>query len=484
MKKLSLPWNPRGRIGRGAYLGAGIVLFATKFAIDYAIAGGVFGRHWSLVEYLAPGQAILSLLNDRADRIFYLTMSGIALPYILVGLSLTVQRLRDAGLPMLLVALFFLPLGNVFFFLALCLLESKPEGAADPGRNSPNEGEADPARTAVVPLDYSREMDPSLFPKVPVLHHWPQDRGASAALAVLLPAPAMVLAVMVSTHVLRDYGWGLFIGLPFVNGMLSAVLHGTRVPRTLGQSLGVGAMGVIASAAAILIFAIEGLGCMVMFLPLALPVGLFGAMLGHSIQARPMPRGRTWRVGCSVLGLLPLLMSAEHAAMPPAPQFMVTTVVEIDAPPEVVWRHVISFSDIPEPRDWLFKTGVAYPMRARISGSGPGAIRYCEFSTGAFVEPIEIWDEPRLLKFAVTQNPPPMKEWTLWANVHPPHLDNFLVSNAGQFRLIPLPGGRTRLEGTTWYRHHMWPAAYWQLWSDFIIHRIHTRVLNHVKNLS
>jgi hypothetical protein len=150
----------------------------------------------------------------------------------------------------------------------------------------------------------------------------------------------------------------------------------------------------------------------------------------------------------------------------------------------VVWRHVISFSDIPEPRDWFFKTGVAYPVRARIRGSGPGAIRYCEFSTGAFVEPIEIWDEPRLLKFAVTQNPPPMKELTLWANVHPPHLDNFLVSSGGQFRLIPLPGGRTRLEGTTWYRHHMWPAAYWQLWSDFIIHRIHTRVLNHVKNLS
>ncbi len=27
----------------------------------------------------------------------------------------------------------------------------------------------------------------------------------------------------------------------------------------------------------------------------------------------------------------------------------------------------------------------------------------------------------------------------------------------------------------------MWPVAYWQLWSDYIIHRIHTRVLNHIK---
>jgi hypothetical protein len=51
--------------------------------------------------------------------------------------------------------------------------------------------------------------------------------------------------------------------------------------------------------------------------------------------------------------------------------------------------------------------------------------------------------------------------------------------------LIPLDAGRrTRLKGTTWYRHHLWPAAYWRLWSDQIIHRIHTRVLEHVKALS
>jgi hypothetical protein len=31
------------------------------------------------------------------------------------------------------------------------------------------------------------------------------------------------------------------------------------------------------------------------------------------------------------------------------------------------------------------------------SDAGPGAVRYCEFSTGAFVEPIEEWDEARLL---------------------------------------------------------------------------------------
>jgi hypothetical protein len=44
-----------------------------------------------------------------------------------------------------------------------------------------------------------------------------------------------------------------------------------------------------------------------------------------------------------------------------------------------------------------------------------------------------------------------------------------------------LGGGRTRLEWTTWYQHHMWPAAYWRLWSDYLIHAIHRRVLRHIK---
>jgi len=162
----------------------------------------------------------------------------------------------------------------------------------------------------------------------------------------------------------------------------------------------------------------------------------------------------------------------------------VRSAVEVDAPPEVVWSHVVSFSELPPPSELLFRAGVAYPMRAEIQGRGVGAVRHCVFSTGPFVEPIEVWDEPRLLKFSVTKNPAPMQEWTPYRDVHPPHLDGFLVSSGGQFLLTALPGGRTRLEGTTWYRHHMSPVRYWQAWSDFIIHRIHLRVLNHVKQLA
>jgi hypothetical protein len=101
-----------------------------------------------------------------------------------------------------------------------------------------------------------------------------------------------------------------------------------------------------------------------MSLPLTIPLAALGAWYNH-------------RDASTRLGLLLFL---------PVTSF---TAITINAPPEQVWKHVLSFSDLPEPTEWYFRTGLAYPIRARIEGTGPGAIRYCEFSTGPFVEPIE-----------------------------------------------------------------------------------------------
>jgi hypothetical protein len=77
-----------------------------------------------------------------------------------------------------------------------------------------------------------------------------------------------------------------------------------------------------------------------------------------------------------------------------------------------------------------------------------------------------------------------MEEWTPYPHIHPPHLEGHFLSRKGEFLLEPMPDGGTRLIGTTWYEHKLWPDAYWRVWSDSIIHTIHLRVLRHVKSLS
>jgi hypothetical protein len=202
------------------------------------------------------------------------------------------------------------------------------------------------------------------------------------------------------------------------------------------------------------------------------------------LQRRYSFRAESFQLVSLLIILFPGFMILERASQPQSSVYAVQTSVIVDAPREVVWENLIAFAELPPPNESLFKTGIAYPIRAQIDGEGVGAVRHCVFSTGEFVEPIRVWDQPELLKFDVASQPPVMKEWSLYDTIKPPHLENYLVSHQGQFRLVPLADGRTLLEGTTWYENRMWPGQYWRIWSDFIIHRIHNRVLKHIRKLS
>jgi polyketide cyclase/dehydrase/lipid transport protein len=181
--------------------------------------------------------------------------------------------------------------------------------------------------------------------------------------------------------------------------------------------------------------------------------------------------------------VIPVIASAD-ATRAPTPIREVRSSVEIDAPADVVWRHVIAFPPLDEPPALVFWLGIAYPVRAEIIGRGVGAVRHCVFSTGAFVEPITAWEPGRRLAFDVTAQPPPLEEWSPYAGLVPPHLDGYFLSRRGEFRLVPLAGGPTRLEGSTWYEMRLYPEGYWVLFADAFVSGIHGRVLRHVRALA
>ena len=449
-------WRWEGTINRGPYLLIGLAGFAVKHNLDRFLASWVFGRPWGLFNYWIPLDRAAQLTELKPDEALFLaTMVLLALPFIYIGVALTVRRLRAIGLPLWLAALFFAPVVNLFFFLLLSVLPSKTaltETVSGGGRGA-------------------RFLDRLI----------PTSVAGSAAVSLLLTLLFGLLVVLLGTEFLDQYGWGLFVGLPFAQGLVSVLLYARHERRGWGSCLLVSFLSVLFTALALLALAIEGVICILMAAPLAVILAALGATLGYFIQKHALRLSTNPAAMLLVALGVPGVMGLEALEPAPVPLFEVSTAVEVDAPPEAVWAHVVAFTEIPEPDDWLFQLGIAYPVRAEIHGQGVGAVRYCRFSTGSFIEPIEIWDAPRQLKFGVVSNPAPMQEWTLYNGVHPAHLDNFLVSRGGRFLLTPLADGRTRLEGTTWYHHHMWPAAYWQLWSDAIIHRIHRRVLRHVK---
>ena len=450
-------WRPTGTIDRGPYVLVGLLGFALKHNLDRLVAGYGFHRSWTLFNYWIPVRDVARITQLRgSEAVFLGTMVALSLLFIWVGVILTTKRLRSAGLPSELVALFFIPFLNLAFFLVLSLL---------------------PARK---PLSIERLAQ---GPKSSFLNTIiPESALGSAALSMLLTVPFGLGFALLASQMLANYGWGLFVALPYAMGFGAALLYGTRQPRSLRGCVGVACLSTALLGGALLVLAFEGVICIIMAAPLALPLAAFGGSCAYAVQRRRWARN-DGPVFLSVLLLfVPGVEWAEHAVATPSPVFVVRSAIEIHSPPEQVWQQVVAFSEIPPPSEWMFRAGIAYPMRAEIRGTGPGAERHCIFSTGAFVEPIQVWDEPHQLKFSVTSNPPPLEEWTPYSHIDPPHLHGFLMSEGGQFLLTPLPNGGTRLEGTTWYQHGLWPSAYWRLWSDAIIHQIHMRVLKHIRD--
>ncbi len=434
-------------VGRLAYVATGISLMGFKYSVEAGVIYFFTERFFSPLDFLNPSLAMRQhFLMPPAPEWLAPILLVWSLPFVWVMVSMSVRRSTDAGCgpwPGLLVLV---PGFNYFLMILLSI--------------SP--------RRATASWSAEKPQPIMLF------------SIRSALLGIFFSMLITLFMVLISVYAFAEYGVVLFLGTPILVGTVSAFLYNRPHPRTLLGSLFVTQLSILFCGVGLLLFAIEGIICLFMLYPVAGAMGILGGLIGYTIAVMTPTRSTTMLLPVM---LLPIAAGAESTYRPTT-EYEVQSMVEIDAPPEKVWPHVVGFSELPPPPDWYFQLGIAYPQRATIAGSGVGAIRHCEFSTGAFVEPITVWDEPRRLSFDVQSQPPPMHELSPYQHVHPPHLDGYLRCQRGEFRLTALPLGRTRLEGSTWYEFEMYPQDYWTLWSDLCIRRIHRRVLTHIKALS
>lgn len=445
MKIIRYLFVMRDRVSRGAYIAWGLGLMPVKYAGEATIYWCASGRLLDPIQFLSPFLSTrypdASLLPD-----WFLPLALLwSLPFIWIGVGLSLRRAVDARLSPWLALIFFVPILNFVLMAMLAAVPSRPSVESVRARHR---------------ADLDRLASPLVI---------------SFALALLGTGLAWF-----SVSSLKLYATSLFVGSPLVLGLVQSYALNWRAPRTLRATFGYVGLTIALIHLMMLIFALEGAICLAMSLPISGSMAIIGAFFGAWIA----PRDRARPVApVALLIALPALAWAEAQTARPHTD-MVLSVVEINVSPERVWPNVVKFSDLPPSDDWLFKLGVAHPLRARIEGVGVGAIRHCEFSTGAFVEPITVWEEPNRLAFDVRFQPPPMKELSFYDRVDAPHLDGFFRSVRGEFRLIRTASGGTRLEGRTWYEMDMQPGWYWQMYGRWFIHRIHGRVLEHVKALS
>jgi uncharacterized membrane protein YhaH (DUF805 family) len=451
-------WSWNGKVGRGTYALFGVCGLAIKHNLDRIIANA-YGFRWGVWNYLDPLQHAAHFsplsINEKKFLVFLILT---ALPFVWIGIALTLKRLRDSGQPLWLTLLFFVPVVNVLFFVVLSTLPSAVD-QANPSRMS-----ADGERGN---------------------NYWPKSRLGSAAVAAIIAGSLGTLMTWFDLKYLGSYGLTLFIAVPFVMGYLAVWVHSRSHELTYKDVMVVVTFSVLLAGAGITAIAVEGIVCLAMAAPLAWLLAIAGGSLANLIHTRTSwPHSAPSTFGALII-VLPMLLGVEHSSTLRVPRFQVRTSIEIAAPPEIVWNHIIRFPPIATPQEWPFQLGIAYPIEATLIGEGLSADRECRFSTGRFKEPILVWDPGKHFAFAVSEEPLLMKETSPYNHIHVRHLeDHDFQPERADFVITALSNGGTRLEGTTTYANKMWPGVYWRLWTDSIIHSIHNRVFNHVKALA
>ena len=330
-------------VSRRAYVVAGFTLMVAKYAIDAGAISIATGAVWTPMDDLNPLFSARQSKWAGAPPWFVFAMALWTLPFLWIGVSMSVRRSLDAGLSGWLGLIFFVPLFNYVLMLALCIL---------------------PRRQG---LARARWLDSEV-----------EQRQVSVLFSVLAGVFLVLGMVVFSVYMKRSYGPVLFLGAPFVLGVLTAVIHNFSGAKTYRSTIQVAIVSVTAAGGALMLFALEGAVCIGMAFSLALPLTVGGATLGWAL----VQAGRPSVMDLSLtLAALPALVFVEPYVASVG-SFEVVTRIEVEAPPEAVWPHVIQFAELPEPEEWLFRTGIAYPVRARIEGTGVGAVRTCEFSTG------------------------------------------------------------------------------------------------------
>ena len=114
----------RERIERGLYLRVGLGLMLLKYVADASIIGIATGRLWTPLDYLIPLFSLRSATVEALPSWLTILLVFWTLPFIWIGVSMSLRRAVDAGRSPWWSLAFFAPILNYAVMIWLSILPS------------------------------------------------------------------------------------------------------------------------------------------------------------------------------------------------------------------------------------------------------------------------------------------------------------------------------------------------------------------------
>src|SRR6185312_2907196 len=102
--------------------------------------------------------------------------------------------------------------------------------------------------------------------------------------AVALNALSALVFTRFSVQTLNQYGWGLFVGLPFCIGLTSSLIYSYHQYRKWAECIAVALLSMGIAGLVLLIVAFEGVICLIMAAPVLGVLSIVGGTLGYGVQ--------------------------------------------------------------------------------------------------------------------------------------------------------------------------------------------------------
>jgi hypothetical protein len=265
--------------------------------------------------------------------------------------------------------------------------------------------------------------------------------------------------------------------MPFAVGFITSFYSESKARQPVWRWLILPWLPIVAALAATLLLLLEGFICVLFFAPLALILSSLGGLFG-GLAARGTHSHYARSLSLAWVMVLPFLVNPwEGRVFHQLEIRSVQTAIDIAAPPEVIWRNIERVSAITPselPFSWSRQIGFPAPVEATLSYEGVGGVRNASFAGGVlFIETVEVWQPQHRLAFSIRADRIPPKTLDEHVRVGGPYFDVL----RGEYRLEPLPNGKTRLHLSSWHRLSTDFNWYAHFWTDAVMSDLQHTIL-------
>ena len=284
-----------------------------------------------------------------------------------------------------------------------------------------------------------------------------------------------LLIAAIATFILCTLGFTLFhfelVGLGYTFFIV--------VPLCIGYFLGIkldwGISLVIAVMIGLTLFffllltaGFEGLVCVIMLLPIFIPVVLIGILIGYNLRKRSLKTDKKNIIKISLYPLIVLLFSGgiEHFFSNKFENAKIESTIYLPYEASTVYDFIKSVDTLAGKRSLLMNLGLSVPQKCVLEKEEVGAKRTCYFENGTIEEKLTDIKRGEYIKMKVTNYDLPGFKWLKFDDA---------------IYLFDQKGDSTKLTRITTYQSQLKPRIYWEFWERQAIEAQHDYVLNDLK---